>query len=387
MGSGDKGKIPRPVGVSHRPQVSAILIVRDEEWFLPDCLASLTGVVDEIVVVDTGSRDATKAIAVAAGAKTLDFPWIDDFAAARNAAIDAASGDWLLYIDADERLSGPQGLSLGETLADATAFAATVRFRPRLRATPYREHRLFRKDPRIRFVGAIHETIMPALHALVEEGAGRIVESRFAIQHLGYEGELSHKHRRNLPMLQTMVKRWPERLYYWCDLAQALKGTGRNDEAIAACRDGLEAARVLRLTRPDPVAALIAQTLAEFTRERGEDPLPLVAEGLAYYPEHWGLRFLEARALVDASRFDDALAILDLLLAVDVASYCDPHVSYDERLFGVDALELKAVALLRAGRRLEAGRAFAQASALAPETLSYRVRAQALLGAAGPNQS
>jgi tetratricopeptide (TPR) repeat protein len=368
-----------------RPKVSAALIVRDEERFLPDCLATLAGVVDETVVVDTGSRDATRAIAVAAGAKTLDFPWNDDFAAARNAALDAASGEWILYIDADERLKGPPGLRLGEALADPTAIAATVRFHPQLLATPYREHRLFRNDPRIRFVGAIHETFMPALRALIDDGVGRVVESPFTIQHLGYQGDLSHKHRRNLPMLQTMVERWPNRLYYWFDLARALKALGRAEEAIAACRRGLEAARGLE-ARQDPIAAHIAHTLAYLLAERSEDPAPVVAEGLAFYPNHWALRFLRARLLVDSGRVGEALTILDELLGVDATTFCDPLVSYDQCLFGVLALELKGVALLRAGRRVEAGRAFAQASALAPENLSYRVKAQALLGRARADQ-
>jgi tetratricopeptide (TPR) repeat protein len=368
------------------PTVSATLIVRDEERFLADCLKTLAGVVDEVVVVDTGSRDGTRAIAVAAGAKTLDFPWIDDFAAARNAALEAAAGDWALYIDADERLSGPAGVRLGEALDDPAAVAATVRFRPRLGATPYLEHRLFRNHPRIRFVGAIHETVMPAIDALLAEGGRRVVAAPFAIQHLGYEGDLAPKRRRNLPLLQTMVERWPERLYYWHDLAETLNGFGRPDEAIAACRSGLAIVRARPPAWRDPVAALLAHTLADLLRARGEDPLPVIAEGLARWPEHHALRFLQARALIDAGRHDEALAIADSLLAVDAALFCDPAVSYDERIFGVDALELKAVALLRSGRRAEAGRAFAQASALAPDELSYKARATALLGGAAGDQ-
>jgi tetratricopeptide (TPR) repeat protein len=363
--------------------VTAALIVRDEERFLPDCLTALAGLVDEVVVVDTGSRDATRDIAVASGAKTLDFAWIDDFAAARNTALEAASGDWILYIDADERLSAPPGLRLADALADPAALGATLRFRPRLNATPFLETRLFRNDPRIRFVGAIHETMLPSLDALVAEGKGRIVATPFAIQHLGYEGDLTHKYRRNLPMLQTMVERWPERLFYWHDLAQALNGLGRPEEAIEVCRGGLMKADA---SAPDAIAALLAATLALLLRDRGEDPLPAVAQGLRYYPGHWGLRFLEARALIDARRFDEALAVLDALLAVDAATFCDPTVSFSESIFGVDALELKAVALLRSDRRAEAGRAFAAASALAPHEQSYKVKAAALLGAAPRNQ-
>ena len=84
-------------------KLSAALIVRDEENHLGACLQSIAKLVDEIVIADTGSRDRTREIAFAHGARVLDYQWHDDFAAARNYAIDQASGDWILYIDADER--------------------------------------------------------------------------------------------------------------------------------------------------------------------------------------------------------------------------------------------------------------------------------------------
>ena len=91
----------RPIGT----RVTAALIVRDEERFLAGCLASLAGRVDEIVVADTGSVDRTREIALEHGARLIEHRWADDFAAARNVALDAASGDWILYVDADERLA------------------------------------------------------------------------------------------------------------------------------------------------------------------------------------------------------------------------------------------------------------------------------------------
>src|SRR5437764_1210688 len=99
------------------------MIVRDEARALPDCLGSLAGYLDEGVVVDTGSQDRTREIAVAAGARVYDVPWADDFAAARNAALERASGDWILYIDADERLRVPADGALQSLLDDPGAAA------------------------------------------------------------------------------------------------------------------------------------------------------------------------------------------------------------------------------------------------------------------------
>jgi glycosyltransferase involved in cell wall biosynthesis len=86
------------------PRVSLCLIAKDEEHNLPACLAPAVGLVEEIVVVDTGSTDATREVARRLGARVFDFPWCDSFAAARNETLRHAQGDWVLWLDADDRL-------------------------------------------------------------------------------------------------------------------------------------------------------------------------------------------------------------------------------------------------------------------------------------------
>ncbi len=88
------------------PLLSASLIVKNEEENLPRCLASLTGLVDEVVVYDTGSTDATVEIARRAGARVIEGYWDDDFGRARNASMEHCAGEWVLAIDADEVASG-----------------------------------------------------------------------------------------------------------------------------------------------------------------------------------------------------------------------------------------------------------------------------------------
>jgi glycosyltransferase involved in cell wall biosynthesis len=99
------------------PRISAAMIVRDEEAVLEDCLRSIRDEVDEIVVTDTGSRDQSRDIAAGFGARVLERPWDDDFSAARNHSLDAVTGDWILYIDADERLDAPRRGTLRRTIA------------------------------------------------------------------------------------------------------------------------------------------------------------------------------------------------------------------------------------------------------------------------------
>ncbi|MFZ8340957.1 glycosyltransferase, partial [Staphylococcus aureus] len=71
---------------------------------LPDCLGPVADLVDEVIVVDTGSSDNTRIVAQRFGAKVFDFPWVDSFAAARNETLRHATGDWVFWMDADDRL-------------------------------------------------------------------------------------------------------------------------------------------------------------------------------------------------------------------------------------------------------------------------------------------
>ena len=111
------------------PKLALSMIVRDASSTLEGCLGSARGIVDEIVIADTGSVDATPEIAAGYGAKVLRIPWQDDFALARNQAIDATTADWILSLDADERLD-PQAATLIPSLlaTDLVAgFLVTIR--------------------------------------------------------------------------------------------------------------------------------------------------------------------------------------------------------------------------------------------------------------------
>ena len=83
-------------------RVSLCMIARNEGATLSRCLSSIAGLADEIIVVDTGSLDNTREIARQLDARVHEFPWVDDFAAARNESLRHATGDWILWLDGDE---------------------------------------------------------------------------------------------------------------------------------------------------------------------------------------------------------------------------------------------------------------------------------------------
>jgi glycosyltransferase involved in cell wall biosynthesis len=266
-------------------RVSAAMIVRDEEKLLGECLDSLVGRVDEIVIADTGSIDSSREIGRAHGARVFDLPWTGDFSAARNAAIDAATGDWLLYVDADERLHVPDGARLSELLDDPQAAAFTVIFQPLVAFTTHQNWRFFRNDPRIRFQSLFHETIRPGIEAVCREDGLIIRDSSVRITHVGYEGDLTRKHRRNLPLLRKAVEERPSNIYVWQHLAETLAGLGEIEEAVEVCEQALKLARH-RSEDPQRRAdgSLAYQLMARLLTDLGRDPLPTIDEGLAAAP-------------------------------------------------------------------------------------------------------
>ena len=205
--------------------VSACMIVRDEAVMLPDCLLSLLPWVNEICVLDTGSVDQTREIALAHGAKVESMVWQDDFSLARNRSLAMASQPWILVIDADERLDAATGEQLKRALLspDKLAFLVvrddvTTDGPPERTALP----RLFRRHSQVRFSRPVHESVMESLFAL---GAAELSESGVRLVHLGYLPEVlksRDKHGRNLAILQRRFVDAPEDLYNAYKLAVTL---------------------------------------------------------------------------------------------------------------------------------------------------------------------
>lgn len=224
----------------------------------------------------------------------------------------------------------------------------------------------------------MHETIRPDLDALAQAFGAKTIDSPAALIHLGYEGDLTAKHRRNLPLLEVAVEANPERLYYWNHLAETLGALGKVREAIATADAALTRSGHRDDAGSRTMRAALAATSARFRLAVCENALPLTELGLELHPGDPWLTFLNGKALLEAGREEESAAIAKRLLAIDAETYCDPDFSYDRRIFGAYAHDLMGVALLRMGRKEAAARAFAQAAKAAPDDPSYRIKALAL---------
>jgi glycosyltransferase involved in cell wall biosynthesis len=202
-------------GVSGRPRVSLCLIVRNEEATLGACLASAAGLVDEVIVVDTGSTDRTRDVAARMGARVVEFAWCDDFAAAPNESIRQATGDWIFWLDADERLDADNRRKVAELFAGLGREQAAYLMQ-QLSATedPHGSHlavdqvRLFRRDPALRWRYRVHEQILLAIRAAGHE----VRRTDIVIAHAGYEDAAAsaRKLRRNQALLEREVADLPD---------------------------------------------------------------------------------------------------------------------------------------------------------------------------------
>lgn len=188
---GSASAIAAPGVSGPRPRVSLTMIVRDEEAHLPACLESVRGIFDELIVLDTGSKDRTVEIARSFGARVFDFVWVDDFAAARNAALARARGDYAFWLDADDVVEPPERERLEALLAglragDEAAYVVRCACDPGPGggggATVVDHVRLFPVREDVRWSYRVHEQILPALRR-----AGVPVRwTDLTVRHTGY---------------------------------------------------------------------------------------------------------------------------------------------------------------------------------------------------------
>jgi glycosyltransferase involved in cell wall biosynthesis/predicted Zn-dependent protease len=349
-----------------RPRVSLCLIVKDEEANLPACLGPLIGLFDEIIIVDTGSTDCTKEIAAALGAKVFDFPWCDSFAAARNACLDHATGEFIFWLDADDRLDEANCRKLGALLAglaadDNIAYAMPCLCLPDRvsRTTTAVDHvRLFRRRPDVRWDYRVHEQILPAVRR--SQAEIRFVD--VAIHHTGYQDPALRRRKldRDLRLLEMDRAERPDDPFILFNLGSVFGELGRPAEALAVLR------RSLAVVPPDAtIVRKIYALLVQCHRKLGQ-PAEAVAgcrEGRGRYPEDAELLFLEAQLLSEHGDRPGAIAALERLLAHREAAH---FASLDTGVRGHKARHNLAVLYREEGRTAEAESQWRQALAEQP---------------------
>jgi glycosyltransferase involved in cell wall biosynthesis len=196
-------------------RISLCMIVRDEEEMLAACLESCRSAVSEMIIVDTGSSDRSVEIAESFGARVIHFAWTGSFSEARNVGLDAATGSWILWLDADEQLEPGDAERLAELTRQPWCEAhwlVETNYTGQQEAGTASQHmalRLWRSRPRYRFSRAIHEQIRDSMPYDLTERFG---PPTLRIRHYGYlkaRIDERDKHQRNLELLQGELEANP----------------------------------------------------------------------------------------------------------------------------------------------------------------------------------
>ncbi|HWJ50349.1 MAG TPA: glycosyltransferase family 2 protein, partial [Solirubrobacteraceae bacterium] len=300
-------------------RLSLCMIVRDEQEMLPRCLTAVADAVDEIVVVDTGSSDATVEIARSFGARVLEHPWNGSFADARNVSFDAATGDWLMYLDADEVLASDD-VALLRSLTGRTwreAFSLTeINYTGELHdgtAVTHDALRVFRSRPEYRFEGRVHEQIAARLPGYLPE---RVEASGVRIEHYGYLASVRvrrNKSERNLELLEIEQAEDDATPFLHFNLGSEYAAAGDLVSALAE----FERSWALLAGHPDldgqEFAPALAGRMVKTLRVCGlhADAIARAEEGLDRFPGFTDLVFEQALAAAALGEADRAIELLE----------------------------------------------------------------------------
>ncbi len=210
------------------PTLSLCMIVKNEEKFLPQCLESVKDVVDEMVIVDTGSTDRTVEIAKGFGAKVYHHPWQNSFSEARNYGLQFATGDWILHLDADERFEHEDVPLLRRLIRSDQYNGIVVAIYSLLdgEVSKFYYERIFRRG-KAHYEGIVH-------NQLILEG--KRVPSEIRLYHYGYNlsrEEMQAKWDRTTELLKIQVARNPDDKFARFNLVRNYRTQGLFDLGIA----------------------------------------------------------------------------------------------------------------------------------------------------------
>ena len=321
------------------PAISLCMIVKNEEQHLPHCLSSCRPLVSQIIVVDTGSNDRSCQIAELFGAKLLHHQWQGDFSAARNLAIDAATGDWIFVMDADERLSMRDHVRFCQVLTEVGKCAFTFRTRnysaeggmdgfvaldgnyPEDEAgigwTPSDKIRLFPNIHGIRFTGRVHELVeekvaetgvamrphpVPIHHYgglestrqerkredYYQLGLRKLAEGEFdpkALYELAIQAAELGKHEEAIQLWLRFLQHEPGYATAWFNLGYVCLRAGKLHESLAATKQALQ-------IQPDYRAARVNLAICRFLLTPITGQLNLLEKELREMPDEPTLKIL-----------------------------------------------------------------------------------------------
>ncbi len=329
--------------------LSVCLVTRNEQSNLPRVLRSVAGLADQVVVADTHSTDQTAAVARDHGAAVRLFAWDDDFAAARNFALDQATGDWALWLNPDEELAPESQPLIREALTHPEVLAYQVAVheirrpdRPDAFTETY-QVRLFRRRPELRYAGRLHPHFRTPVEEVARREGKQVAASTIVVRHFAYlsvptEPKLRWAARLLERELQDHPEQFPTLVHYGKTLLMLNDPAGHDILARAAAQ--LVPFRQAGAA-PFPDTHLLLEYLMTVSPEQSCSPLTRDdAWELArrWFPASPPLLWVRAAQRFRAADYRPAAELLETLVRLGQTRAYDRVQAFDPDIIGADAL-------------------------------------------------
>ena len=347
-------------------------MVKNEEENLPHSLESVKLAADEIIVVDTGSTDRTIDIAESFDAKIIQTPWKDDFSSPRNMAIDAATGDWIIFLDADEYFASP-----GKVRSAITKFAdSTTIIIPRIDIDEEENRelnhdwsmRIFKNVDYLRYRGLIHEHLTNIKTGKMPYIFG---SSDLTIYHTGYAAsKIKQKLQRNLELIEQEEKTLGHRPQHDITLADCYMGLGDYEKVIHHVTKALHSS-TKELTGRGRLYRNLMNAMRNLDKP-DEEVLKVIEEANEILPQLPEFYAEKAITLCDLNRLDEAYDNFKKSLTMWENMSGDTYEnSYYPRIRDVVYAQLAELERLK-GNIKEAKKNIAEAIKIAPHNQMYQ---------------
>jgi GT2 family glycosyltransferase/tetratricopeptide (TPR) repeat protein/2-polyprenyl-3-methyl-5-hydroxy-6-metoxy-1,4-benzoquinol methylase len=307
--------------IPKRPKISLCMIVRDNETTIGPCLASIRPWVDEIIVVDTGSTDRTPDICREYGARMFEFPWCDDFSAARNESIRHATGEWIFWMDSDDTIPEEQGRKLRKlaySKHETGVFGYTMQVHcPSVSdsggATQWTvvDHvKLFRNLPELRFEHRIHEQIIPAIRRV----GGKVQFTDLHVVHSGSDqspATRARKLERDYRILKLDLADKADHPFVLFNLGMTFEDDGKYEQACEYLERCLAVSQTVESHVPKAHSLLVSSLIHMGKLRDAEDRC---REALRLFPDDKELLFRRAMLLHELGDLDAAVLTYNKVL-------------------------------------------------------------------------
>lgn len=294
------------------------MIVQDEEDCLLSVLQSVQGLTDELIIVDTGSTDRTPQLALAAGAKLFHATWTNDFSVARNFALQQATSDWILVLDADEVLESIDPETFSALLTNDQIEGYFLQIRNILDSSQIESSdqvvRLFRNKPIYRFEGAIHEQVTPSI--LRTNNGNGLASAPLTIHHFGYlkdRLQTKEKFTRNSEIIKKELQQNPNNPF----LLYCLGLEYYQQDSISKGLNQLSKALVHMSGHEGYFEDVLLNMALGYLRLEEITPLSdFLSKALRMYPDHADFLFLRGTANFRQGNYPQATEDLEQSLSI-----------------------------------------------------------------------